>query len=582
MLKMDKEQVAKVFERIATILELKGDNPFKIRAYLNAARTLLNLDEDFELVLKDERLTELKGIGKDLAAKIITLANTGTLPFYEELSRSIPQGLYELMLVPGLGGKKIKALYESLKIDSIESLKEACVKKKVGSLRGFGPKTEQNILNGIAHLEAYSARHLWWDAMKVAEPILSGLQGLKGVKLAEIAGSVRRNLETVGDLDFVVAASNPQPIMDWFTSHPSAAQVIAHGLAKSSVRLKGGIQAELRIVPEKQYAFALCYSTGSKNHNIKLRQRANAIGLSLSEWGLTSEDPKKAGPFKGKEKKIAEADIYKVLGLEYVPPELREDLGEIEAAEKGKLPVLVEMKDIRGTFHVHTAASDGRNTLEEMIQAADELGWDYVGITDHSKSSFQANGLSEERLLEQVKHIQKVNSSGKYKVHVFSGVECDILPNGALDFSDDILKKLDVVIVSVHSALRQDEKAMTKRLIRAIEHPLSRIVGHVTGRLLLQREPYAVNLQKVIDACIANGKIMELNAHPMRLDMDWRYWHKASERGLLCSINPDAHDIQGLKFVQAGVNVARKGWLEKKHILNTYPRNKVEKILKWK
>ena len=334
--------------------------------------------------------------------------------------------------------------------------------------------------------------------MLIAMPILNELRKLKGVKKAEIAGSLRRKLETVGDLDFVVAASKPDPIMNWFTSNPSVEAVIAHGPAKSSVRLSGGIQAELRIVPEKQFGFVLCYSTGSKPHNIKLRQIALARGFSLSEWDLKIEDPLSKNPFPKTKKEITENDIYHALGMSYIPPELREDAGEIEAAQKGKIPKLVEEKDIRGTFHVHTSASDGRFPLEEMVKEADIIGWEYIGITDHSKSSFQANGLDEKALLNQIQHIRHLNASKTYKVHVFSGTECDILPTGKLDFPDDLLKELDFVIVSVHSAMSQDEKTMTKRLIRAIEHPYSTMVGHVTGRRLLKREAYALDIQKSI------------------------------------------------------------------------------------
>ena len=579
MLKMDKEQIAKVLNEMAVLLEFNAENPFKIRAYQNAAHSLLNLDESLEKLIEEDRLTECEGIGAKLSEKIKILAQTGSHPIYEDLKKSMPAGIYELMRIPGLGTKKIKTLCDKLKIDSIDSLKKACLEGKVAKLFRFGPKTEKNILNGIKNLESYSKRHLWWEAREIAAPILEELRLLKGVKKAEIAGSLRRKLETVGDLDFVVAASNPDPIMKWFTTNPSVETVIAHGPAKSSVRLQDGIQAELRIVPEKQFAFVLCYSTGSKNHNVKLRQRALRFGLTLSEWGMVPEKPKVKDPFKGK-KEIVEADIYQALKLEYIPPELREDMGEIEAAEKRKLPHLVDLKDIRGTFHVHTAASDGRATLEEMVKTAENLHWEYVGITDHSKSSFQANGLDEEQLLKQFKQIQKLNNSHKYKIHVFAGVECDILPNGKLDFSDDLLKQLDFVIASVHSSLSQNEKAMTKRLIRAIENPYTTMLGHISGRILLKREGYSFHLQKVIDACIANKKIIELNAHPNRLDLDWRYWHKAAEKGLMCSINPDAHDCEGLRHVEAGVNIARKGWLEKHQVFNTYPLAKIKEMLK--
>lgn len=577
---MDKQEVAKIFEEIAVLLELKGDNPFKSRAYRNAARSILNIPQDLTKMVKDGTLTELEGIGDDLAEKITLLVTTGHLPYYEKLKKSIPQGLLEMMHVHGLGAKRIKTLYEKLGIKSISALKEACVNGAISQVAGFGTKSVQNILEAIAHLETYRQRHLWWDAMAVAAPILEALRKVKGVERAEIAGSLRRKLETIGDLDFLVASECPGAIMRWFTSQPGVDQIFAQGDTKASVLLKEGIQADLRIVPEKQFGFALFYFTGSKEHDIKMRQMAKTKGWMLSEWGLTSENSKHPAPFDKWKKAVTETDIYKAFGMDYIPPELREDTEEYEAAKKGKLPKLVEEKDIRGTFHNHTIASDGKSSLEEMVAAAQELGWEYLGIADHSKASFQANGLDEERLMKQLKQIKKLNASKKFRTYVFSGIECDILPNGALDCSDEMLQQLDYAVISVHNALSQDEKTMTKRIIRAIEHPYTTMVGHVTGRLLLRREPYAVNMPKVIDACIANNKIMELNANPQRLDMDWRLWHAASERGLMCCINTDAHHTEHLQFYRAGVNIARKGWLESKQILNTYPLKEVKKRLK--
>lgn len=580
--KLNKQQVAGIFEEIALLLEIRGENPFKVRAYRNAARALLNVDEPLSAVIEQGRLTELEGVGKDLSEKIVQLANTGHLEKYEELKSAVPSGLMELMKVPGLGPKKVKLLYEKMGIQSLESLKEACEKNTLASLRGFGEKTQQNILDALASRSAYQARHLWWEAAAIASPILDKLRALKGVKRAEIAGSLRRKLETIGDLDFLAASSNPAPVMDWFTSQPLVEKVLVKGDTKSSVLLMGNLQADLRVVPENQFDFALVYFTGSKDHNIKLRQAALKKGWTLSEWGLVSETDGIPGPFDNSKKQVKEEDIYKALGYEYIPPELREDMGELEAAAKKRLPRLVEASDIRGAFHVHTTASDGHNTLEEMVQAAQNLGWEYLGISDHSKAAVQANGLSEERLLSQNQQIKKLNQSKKYTLHIFSGIECDILHDGSLDCSDEVLKKLDFVIVSVHSSFKQAEAAMTNRIIRAIEHPSTTILGHATGRILLRREGYAVNLHKIIDACIANGKIIELNAHPNRLDMDWRLWHAAAEKGLMCSINPDAHRMAELGYVQAGIQMARKGWLEKTSIFNTLPLKDVMKKLKVK
>ncbi len=577
---MDKNEIANIFEEIALLLELKGENPFRIRAYRNAARAVLSLDEDLKTVALEKRLTALEGIGDDLADKITTLVKTGRLPFYEKLKKSIPSGLVEMMHVHGLGGKKIKTLYEKLKIKSIDQLKEACKKGKLSKLPGFGEKTEKNILESLEHQETYQKRHLWWEAMGMASPILEELRQLKEVDRAEIAGSLRRKLETIGDLDFLVASSNPKPVMQWFTSQPFVARILGKGDTKSSVKLQGGMQADLRIVHEKQFEFALAYFTGSKEHNIKMRERSLKQGWTLSEYGLEAEKSLGKGPFTGRKKTVTEGDIYKALRLPFIPPELRENRGEFEAAEKNKIPILVEAKDIRGTFHNHTTASDGKNTLKEMVAAAQKLGWEYIGISDHSKSSFQAKGQSAQQLLKQVEEIDALNRSKKFRPFVFAGVECDILTDGTLDFPDKVLKKLDYVVISVHSSFQQDEKTMTNRIIRAIENPYTTMVGHLTGRLLLKREGYKVNVAKVIDACIANKKIMELNANPMRLDMDWRFWHAASDKGLMCCINTDAHSIDTLQFFRAGVNAARKGWLKKEDILNTRPLRQVQKILK--
>jgi len=575
---MDKHEIARILDEIGILLALQGENPFKVRAYHNAARALENLEDDLDSVIEEDRLETIPGIGESLAEKITTLVETGRLPYYEKLKKSIPRGVLELLKIPGLGGKKVKILHEKLKIKTVEDLAEACRKGKVAKLPGFGAKTEANLLSGIAKVKHYSKRLLWWKANGIGEPILEKLSQLKNVKKAEIAGSLRRKLETVGDLDFLVASPKPSIVMEWFTKQPWVEKVLSKGPSKASIRLKDGPQADLRIISEEEWGFALLYFTGSKEHNIKLRLRANALGYSLSEYGFEPIGRKKKSLLS--KKKADETAIYKALGLAYIPPELREDLGEIEAAEKGKLPTLVEATDIRGVFHCHTTESDGHNTLEEMVAAAEDYRWEYLGIADHSKSSFQANGMKEDRLFKQVERIRKLNQSKKFSTYIFAGLECDIMPDGRLDFPDSVLKQLDYVVASVHRSFNLDEKTMTKRLIKAIENPYTTMLGHVTGRLLLQRDGYAVNLSKVIDACIANGKIIELNAHPMRLDMDWRFWHKAKEKGLKCSINPDAHSTHDLEYYLAGVNIARKGWLEKNDILNTLSLAKIKAYLK--
>ena len=566
---MDKNDIIGVLDLIGTMLEIKGENPFKVRAYFSGSRTLQTLEEDLGTVIEEGRLGDIPGIGKALTEKIETLFTTGELEFLDKLKASVPDGLLELLEVPGLGGKKINALHQKLGIDSIESLTQACNDGRVAELKGFGTKTQDKILSGIENREAYAARHLWWDARRVADRILPGLQGLPEVDRVEAAGSLRRGMETVGDLDFLVASSKPEPIMEWFTQMEGIVEVTAHGDTKSSVRFEGGMQADLRVVPPEQFYFALHHFTGSKDHNVRMRQKALSMGLSLSEWGLRPEEEKDSSRSQGTVEAHSEEDIFKTLGLAYIPPSLREGMGEVEAAEKNELPELLELEDLRGCFHNHTTASDGRNTLEEIAAEADKRGWQYLGVADHSKSSFQANGLDEARLEKQVEAIRALNESGSFTSHIFAGSEVDILSGGTLDFPDSVLETLDYVVASVHNGLTQDEETMTNRIIKALEHPKVTMLGHVSGRLLLKREASKMNIQKIIDAAIANHKIIELNANPMRLDMDWRHWRKAAEKGLLCAINPDAHALPHYDFQLTGVNIARKGWLTRKHVFNT-------------
>lgn len=582
---MEKTEITAVLEEIAVMLELKGENPFKVRAYQNGARALETCEAPLDELIRTGQLAEVKGIGSALAEKIETLHTTGSLPYYDELKASTPPGLLECLQIPGLGAKKLKALYSELGVDSITTLQKACLDGKVAKLKGFGEKTQANILTGIQNREAYAKRHLWIDAWRTAAPILEGLRAIPEVKQAEIAGSLRRGRETVGDLDFIVASTQPAPIMQWFTaSVPGTKEVTAHGETKSSIRLESGIQADLRVVPPHQFAFALHHFTGSKEHNVHMRQRALERGLSMSEWGLFDKDGTTNTEPSQRVSTItanSETDLFRALGLDFIPPELREDQGEIEAAASGNLPTLIEESDIRGAFHNHTTASDGRNSLEAMRDAAARLGWEYLGIADHSKASFQANGLSEERLLQQVALIQKLNQGAADSgvPWLFAGVECDIHADGTLDYDDDILKQLDYVVVSVHSSFQLPADEMTRRIIRALEHPLATMLGHLTGRLLLQREGYAVDVNKIIDAAAANGKVIEINAHPRRLDMDWRHWRRAAEKGVLAAINPDAHSDTGLAYFSEGVRIARKGWLTRENVLNTRPLAEIQEWL---
>jgi DNA polymerase (family 10) len=570
---MEKSDIAGVLDEIATFMELTGENPFKIRAYSAGARILENMTEDLGELIDSGKLADIPGLGEALVDKITTLRRDGVLPFHQKLKASIPAGLLEVMQIPGLGPKKVRALWTQLAVEDLAKLKEVCEAGAVAELKGFGEKTQEKILEGIKNRIAYSKRHRWYEASAVAEPILAGLRALPQVQLAESAGSLRRSRETVGDLDFLVASSEPKPIMDWFVAYPGVKEVTAHGETKSSVRFENGLQADLRVVPAEQFYFALHHFTGSKEHNVAMRHRALSRGLSMSEWGFKSVDEKTLAPGAQNEE-----EVFRALGLPWIPPELREGNGEIDAAEGGKLPKLIQLTDLRGAFHNHTTESDGDHTLDQMAAAAEQRGWEYLGISDHSKSSFQAGGLDEARLAQQLEAIAALNASKKYRLRVLSGSEVDILKDGTLDFADDVLAQLDFVVASVHNLFTLDREAQTARIIKAIENEHVDMVGHLTGRLLNKREPYDVDIAKVIDAAAANDTIIELNANPWRLDLDWRWWRRAAEKGVLCSINPDAHDVDQLDFMALGVRIARKGWLTPEQVLNT---RSLPEVLRW-
>jgi DNA polymerase (family X) len=582
---MTKSEIAVVLEEVAALLELKGENPFKIRAYTNAARSLETFGGNISNLQDEEALSKIPGIGKSIAEKIRELAVTGSLKYLEELRTKFPAAILELFSISGLGAKKIKALYEQLQISSIEQLRQACETGRVAELPGFGETTQTKICKAIEERAKHSGYFQFGQIAGEAETMRSDLARHPDAFQIGVAGSYRRRKEIVHDLDLVVATKKPEAITKFFVAHPLVDSIIAQGPTKSSVRLRSGVQCDLRVVSTAEYPFALAYFTGNKEHNIELRSRALERGWTLNEYRLAPipVDPKakKKRPVKKIPKVRDEADLYRAVDLDFIPPELRENSGEFEAAEKRLLPKLVEHENLRGTFHCHTSASDGHNSLEEMAEAAQALGLEYLGIADHSRSSIQAHGIDEAQLRAQVAAIRELNK--KFDgFRLFAGVECDILRDGSLDFPDDVLSQLDYVIVSVHSVFNLSEADMTARVIRALESRLVTMLAHPTGRLLLKREPYQIDIPAILDAAARAGTWIELNAAPKRLDLDWRWWPLAKQKGVKCVINPDAHRTERLQDLWFGIGIARKGWLTKDDVVNCLPLGKVERALRLK
>lgn len=572
-----RETLAKVLEEIALLLEVQGENPFKIRAYRQGAEIVRDHDSDIVALARDDDLSGIKGIGDALQQKLHELASTGKLEFYEKLRAPYPDSFFELFDLEGIGPKKVGALNESLGVSSISELKQACDQHRVAELPGFGSKTETKILAAIARRESVADRFRLDDASHAAAEILDQLRSHPAALRATAAGSLRRSKETVGDLDFIVATSEPATLTKWFATLPLASEVIVQGDTKCSIRLPNGLQCDLRAVSNSQFPFALQYFTGSKEHNVALRSRALKQGLSLNEYGFTAAG--KAVQHQLIPKVNDERDIYRALGLEEIPPELREGRGEMEAAEAGELPRLIECENLRGTFHNHTTASDGHASLVEMAAAAAELGLQYLGIADHSKASFQARGLDEARLATQLEEVKQWNQNPDHEIYLFAGSEVDILKGGSLDFDDSTLATLDYCVASIHSSFQLDEKTMTTRLVKAMENEHVTMIGHLTGRILLRRDSYSINHDKLIDCAAETRTIIELNCNPKRFDMDWRWWRKARDKGVLCSINPDAHRTEQLQFLKFGVGVARKGWLRRNDVINTRPLEEIKKFL---
>ncbi|UCG52764.1 MAG: DNA polymerase/3'-5' exonuclease PolX [Candidatus Latescibacterota bacterium] len=554
-----KSDVARLFEEMASVLELLDENPFKIRSYQNAARAIESLPGELGEMIDSGELLNVKGIGKSLFSHIEELRNTGRLEIYEKAKAKIPEGLLEMLRIPGMGPKKVKAVYEKLGISDIDQLETAANENRVAALEGFGTKTQVNILYGIQNLRKYSERHLLSKAFTEARGILGEISKHRDVKRSLLAGSLRRIKETIKDIDILVSAAKSEAIMDSFTGLSRVASVVAKGKTKSSVVLKSGINADLRVVSDKEFPFASHYFTGSKEHNTEMRGRAKKMGYKLNEYGLFKDD-----------KLVAcddEKAIFRRLGLDYIPPELREAQGEIEAAEQHVLPNLLSETDLIGLFHVHTTYSDGTASVKEMAKGAEAMGFAYLGIADHSRSAAYAGGLSTADVKKQAKEVKEVNKSLR-GFRVFQGIESDILTDGSLDYPTEILELFDFVVVSVHQNFGLSQSEMTKRIIRAIENPYTTMLGHPTGRLLLAREAYKVDLYALIDAAAENDVVIEINSNPHRLDLDWRYLRTAKEKGVKIAICPDSHTVEGMEDYRYGVGIARKGWLTKDDVIN--------------
>jgi DNA polymerase (family 10) len=556
-------------------LELTGENPFKVHAYPNAARALLAVPGELGEIIASTGLKGIKGIGEGMCARILEIHETGALAEYDEVRAQVPDGLIEMLRIPGIGPKKVKAVHDSLGITTVGELEYACHENRLVDLPGFGAKTQEKILDGIAFIKKHAGRFLWSFASEEADKVIGPIRELPSVVRAEIAGSIRRRKETAKDIDILAASDNPEEVMDAFVKLPDVDTVTAKGDTKSSVVLVSGIAVDIRVVSDTEYPYALHHFTGSKEHNTAMRSRSKKLGLKMNEYGLFREPGDKLV------KCADEEGLFGALGLGFIPPELREDMGEIEAAENHTLPKLVEDADIRGVFHVHSRYSDGVDEIAEIAEEAVRLGYEYVGLADHSPTAAYAGGLDADGLKAQQKDIDKVNKKyAKKGFRILKGAEVDILPDGSLDYDAEILSGLDFTVCSIHSRFNMTMDEATNRTVRAIEDPHCTMIGHPTGRLLLAREGYPIDMRKVIEACAANRVAVELNAHPIRLDIDWREMRYAKELGVRICINPDAHRLEGLRDVRYGVGIARKGWLEAGDVLNTMGLDEVLEYLK--
>ena len=564
--------VAAVFEEIADLLEIEGSNPFRIRAYRNAARTLRGLPREVGAMLDEgEDLTELPGIGEDLAGKIKEIVETGTATALEEHRKKVPKTLTELLRIPGIGPKRVKTLYRDLGIRTLDQLQKAAQDGRVRSIQGFGEKTERYILDQLKKRAGEEKRFQLAVATQYAEALVAYLKGSPGVKQVVVAGSYRRARETIGDLDILITATSGSPVMDRFLSYPEVEEILAHGTTKASVRLACKLQVDVRVVPEDSYGAALQYFTGSKAHGVALRQLAQQRGLKLNEYGLFRGDRSVAG--------ATEESVYAAVGLPWISPELRENRGELDAALARRLPVLVEIADLKGDLHAHTTATDGRNSIREMAEAAKARGLEYLAITDHSRRLTMAKGLDPKRLFEQLEEVDRLNGtlSG---ITLLKGIEVDILQDGSLDLPDENLCRLDLIVGAVHSHFRLSRQKQTERILRAMDHPYFTILAHPSGRLIDERAPYDVDMTRVIRHARERGCFLEVNAHPVRLDLNDTDCRMAKEEGVMLCINSDAHSVLDLGNLGYGVGQARRGWLEKKDVLNTRSLQAVRPLLK--
>lgn len=576
-----KENIIRLLEELATLLELKGESPFKSRAYTNAARILAQFEGDLGEAVQNHSLLDHKGIGKAIFEKISEIMTTGHLSALEKIRSETPPGLLGMLKIKGLGTRKIRTIYHELGVKDIVELEYACIENRLIDLHGFGKKTQEMIQEKISYLKKVEGLLHCHTARVEGENLLASLRQNKGVIQASLAGQLRRRNELVEEIDLIVSSEDPSSLLGDFRSLPGIDKEITYSgeaeqessRKKFTFYTKSGLFVNLHIVTDEQFPYLLHDCTGSKAYRKAISDLAGTMGMKVCGFGLILDDHNL--PCKN------EGDIFSTLGLDYIEPELRENMGEVEAASQHVLPVLVEEKDIRGIFHVHSHYSDGASSLSEMVEAAERLGYEYIGISDHSQTAFYANGLKKDRVKKQHEEINRLQKKFP-EIRIFKGIESDILPNGALDYDDHTLSSFDFVIASVHSNFNMSEKDMTQRIVRAMRHPSVTFLGHPTGRILLAREGYPINIPEVIDAARRHGVIIELNASPYRLDLDWRYCKMAKEVGVRMSINPDAHGVDGLSDTTYGVGIARKGWLSKEDVINTLPLNEIERFLKSK